>query len=99
MSRGERNAGPRVTHYEKRPPSRSVARNVWQAARCLFGCPPSFLRMVPPNRWIVAEETGERIRTKTTRWEIGDPNNDDEIIIIDAPSEKAIEILTERWKQ
>tara|TARA_R110000751_G_scaffold48033_1_gene107302 strand:+ start:616 stop:939 length:324 start_codon:yes stop_codon:yes gene_type:complete len=94
MSREKRNAGPRVIRYEKRPPGRSAARNVWSAAYHLFGCPPSFLRVVPPQRWTVAEETGERILTKTTRWEIGDPNNDDNIIIINAPSKKAIEILT-----
>ena len=87
------NRGPRVTRYERKPPSRSVAGKVWVAAYHLFGCPPSFMRVIPPSRYY--EEAGERILTKTTRWEIGYPEDDEEYIVVHGPAKKAIEAIGE----
>jgi hypothetical protein len=91
---GKRNNGPAITRYEKKPKSPSVASKVWIAAYGLFGCPPSFMRLIPANRKITLD-SGEEILTKTTRWEIGHPDDDSKMLVINGPAKTVINEILE----
>ena len=89
------NAGPRITTYIRKPKSRCHANRVWVAAQAVFGQPPSWLRMVPPRRWIEDRE-GNKIFTTTSRWEIGRTENDTEPIVVEGSAKSAEQILLKR---
>ena len=88
------NRGPRIVRYEKKPTGRSMAGKVWVAAYGLFGCPPSFMRIVPACRYITLE-SGEEIRTKTTRWEIGYPDDDSKVLVVNGPAKTVVNEIEE----
>jgi len=83
------NRGPNIVRYEKKPTGRSVAGKVWVAAYGLFGCPPSFMRIVPACRYITLD-SGEKILTKTTRWEIGHPKDESNVLVVNGPAKTVI---------
>lgn len=91
----KKNRGPKIIRYEKKPTGRaSMAGKVWVAAYGFFGCPPSFMRIVPACRYITLE-SGEQILTKTTRWEIGYPNDDSKVLVINGPAKIVVTEIEE----
>jgi len=93
MSKPRRGRGPSITVWtpSRRPKSRQHSSLVWRAAVAVLGYPPSWMKMIPANRY--AETPQGRIFCTTTRWEIGRTENDENPIIISGPAREAALIL------
>jgi len=93
VSKTRRGRGPATTVWtpQNRPKSRQHSSLVWRAAVSVLGFPPSWMRMVPANRY--ADTPDGRVLLKTTRWEIARSENDKHPIIISGPAKKAAEEL------
>ena len=92
MNRPKQNSGPRITTFTKKPRSRSTANKVWNAVYSTYGQPPSWMRMIPANRWF-ENESGEREYAKTSRWEIAFDDEPKELLILNGPAKTVVEML------
>ena len=92
MNRPKQNSGPRITTFTKKPRSRSTANKVWTTVHSVYGQPPSWLRMIPANRWF-ENESGEKEYTKTSRWEIAFDEEAQELLVLTGPAKVVVEML------
>ena len=91
MSRRGRGPATTVWTPKSRPKSRQHSSLVWRAAVRVLGYPPSWMKMTPANRY--ADTPQGRILLKTTRWEIGRTESDENPIIISGPARDAADLL------
>ena len=90
---GKRNNGPRKTTFIKKPKSRSMANRVWNTVHSVYGRPPTWMKMIPPRRW-VTDDDGEQFFTETTRWVISfDEDGNNKMIMDGRAKDVAEEIL------
>jgi len=90
MDRPKQNRGPKITTFTKKPKSRSTPNKVWVMVHSVYGQPPSWMRMIPPRRWI-ENEHGEQEFTKTTRWEIAFDEEPEELLILNGPAKTVVQ--------
>ena len=88
----KKNLGPRITTFVKKPKSRSAANRVWVSIFTMHGRPPSWMRMIPPRRWIETDQ-GERVFTNTSRWEIGFQEDGPCEIVYDGKAKDVVKMI------